>query len=73
MDDLIRRKATGCADEFASKLNISTSQLYQDLKEMKELGVPISFCSVRKSYFYEKEGGLIVDFIEQGKKINGGK
>jgi hypothetical protein len=63
MDDLIRRKATGTPDEFAGKLGISTSQLFHDLKEMKELGALMEYCSIRKSYHYKKECRLVIDFI----------
>lgn len=74
MDDLIRRKATGTPNEFAEKLGLSPSQLFLVLKEMKELGTPIQYCTVRKSYYYEVEGRLvIVDFVEEGQRIKGGK
>ena|SRR5882762_10429567 len=73
MDDLIRMKATGCANDFAHKLGISQSQLFQDLKEMKELGAPIQYCPTRKSYFYESEGRLTIDFMNEGQSIKGGK
>ena len=73
MDDLIRRKATGCAHEFATKLNISPSQLYQDLKEMKELGAPIEYCATRKSYIYNTEAKLIFTFQQNLSQIKGGQ
>ncbi len=73
MDDLIRRKATGCADEFAAKLGISHSQLYQDLKEMKELGAPIEYCNARKSYIYSTKAKLIFTFKQDFKEIKGGQ
>jgi hypothetical protein len=73
MDDLIRRKATGCADEFAAKLGISHSQLYEDLKEMKELGAPIEYCPIRKSYIYSTEAKLIFTFNKNLEIIKGGQ
>lgn len=73
MDDLIRRKATGCADEFASKLGISKSQLYDELKEMKELGAPIEYCPTRKSYIYSAEASLTFTFRSDFKQIKGGQ
>ncbi len=73
MDDLIRRKATGCADEFAAKLGICQSQLYQDLKEMKELGAPIEYCPTRKSYFYNTEAKLTFTFNTNLSQIKGGQ
>jgi biotin operon repressor len=49
MDDLIRRKATGSPEEFSQKLNISRSQLLQDLKELKELGAPIDIVTAQEA------------------------
>lgn len=72
MDDLIRRKATGNAKEFSRKINISQSQLFAELKEMRELGAPIEYCTVTKSYFYSKDCRLILDFVESGRLIRGG-
>jgi len=73
MDDLIRRKATGSAYEFSKKLNVSQSQLFAELKEMRQLGAPIQYCSVTKTYFYSKDCRLILDFVEEGRMIRGGK
>lgn len=73
MDNLIRRRATGCADDFARKLQVSPSQLFQDLKEMKELGAPIKFCPMNRTYFYLKEGEFKVDFVLKRSEIRGGK
>jgi len=74
MDDLIRRKATGCAEEFAKKLGISKSQLYGELKEMKELGAPIEYCPTRKSYIYNSEVRLLFTFQQKDfNEIKGGQ
>src|SRR5688572_25468499 len=72
MDDLIKRKATGNAAEFAGKLNISQSQLFQDIKEMKQLGAPIAYCATRRSYYYERNCRLVFDFAQEGHEIIGG-
>jgi hypothetical protein len=73
MDDLIRRKATGCSNTFAEKLNISRSQLLQDIKELRELGAPIEFCPIRKSYIYTTECSLSLSFLEHSESLKGGK
>jgi hypothetical protein len=62
MDELIRRGATGNASEFARKLKISESQLFLDLKELKELGAPIEYSSIRRSYFYTDKCELNLNF-----------
>lgn len=69
MDDLIRRKATGKAEEFASKLGISRSQLLQDVKELRELGAPIEYCQTNQSYVYTKPCSLNIDL----NAVRGGK
>ncbi len=70
MDDLIRRKATGSTEEFSQKLNISRSQLLQDLKEMKELGAPVDYCHTSRSYLYTRECRVILNF--ESSKVLGG-
>ncbi|MBK7652717.1 MAG: HTH domain-containing protein [Flammeovirgaceae bacterium] len=70
MNDLIRRKATGNPDEFAKKLQVSRSQLMQDLKELRDLGAPIEFCNASQSYWYTRECKVVLDF--GSSKIYGG-
>jgi predicted DNA-binding transcriptional regulator YafY len=74
MDDLIRRKATGNAQEFGQKLGISRSVLMEHLRDMKELGAPIRFCDARHCYYYENDFNLMKDqrlelSMMGGKKI----
>jgi predicted DNA-binding transcriptional regulator YafY len=70
MDDLIRRKATGTPEEFSQKLNVSRSQLLQDLKELKELGAPVDFCRLTQSYYYTRECHVSLNF--ESSNIVGG-
>lgn len=72
MDDLIRRRATGKADDFAHKMDISRSQLLQDLKELREMGAPIEFDSFRQTYFYAKDYILTPGFLVDGQYVRGG-
>jgi hypothetical protein len=69
MDDLIRRKATGKAEEFAGKLGISRSQLLQDVKELRELGAPIEYCPTTQSYIYTKPCSINLDL----NRVRGGE
>ncbi len=73
MDDLIRRRATGSAKEFSLKMRVSQSQLFAELKEMRELGAPIQYCSMTRTYYYSKNCRLILDFAEEGRMLQGGK
>ena len=64
MNDLIRRSSTGTPCEFAEKLNISESTLYKYLSSLKqELGAPIAYCRYRRTYYYTKEGNIMVGFV----------
>lgn len=64
MDELIRKKRTGCPDTFASKLGISKSTLMEYIKIMKELNCPISYDRYLESYYYEKNGKVVIEFMK---------
>ena len=55
IDALIFRKATGTPEQFAEKLGIKRSTLYEILQEMRLLGVDIRYCSHRQSFYYANE------------------
>jgi len=44
--------ATGTPEEFAEKLGIRRSTLFQSLQEMRELGADIKYSCIRQSYYY---------------------
>ena len=52
MDSLISRMATGTPVEFAEKIGIKRSALFQSLQEMREMGVDIKYSNIRQSYYY---------------------
>lgn len=45
-------KATGTPEEFAEKLGLHRSTLFQSLQEMREMGADIRYSCVRQSYYY---------------------
>jgi len=55
IDTLIFMKATGNPEEFAEKLGIKRSTLYQSLQEMRDMGVDIRYSCTRQSYYYADE------------------
>ncbi|PCJ00495.1 MAG: hypothetical protein COB15_03005 [Flavobacteriales bacterium] len=70
---------TGTPDEFATKFGFSIRQLFNFLKELKEIGVPVKYSKLKESYYYTKQGRLQFNFIEVTplkiddlKKISGG-
>ncbi len=52
MDSLIYMMSTGTPEEFAEKLGIRRSTLFQSLQEMREIGVDIKYSCFRQSYYY---------------------
>jgi hypothetical protein len=80
-DQLIRMKATGNPSEFAQKLNISKSHLYNLLEDFKGMGLLLSYSKSEQSYHYERPSILQIEVkvvfldeqesvkIEAGQKI----
>ena len=52
MDMLISMMSTGSPEEFAGKLGLRRSTLFQSLQEMREMGVDIRYSCFRQSYYY---------------------
>lgn len=52
MDSLISMMVTGTPVEFAEKLGIRRSTLFQSLQEMREMGMNIKYSNIRQSYYY---------------------
>ena len=77
MDDLIRRRATGSPEAFASKMEMDRSTLMRYLSELRKLDAPIYFDPIKQSYYYEEEVCLEVGFRKissssMKRKIGGG-
>lgn len=79
LDSLIRLKATGDIKSLEKKLGLSRSTTLEYIKEMREMGFPIKYSKIRRSYYYEEEGKMVDHLFikeltdEELKKINGGK
>lgn len=72
MDDLIRRKATGNAEEFAKKLGISRSVLMDHLRDLRDLGAPIQYDETSHCYYYAEEFSLFIRERDKLKSYEGG-
>lgn len=79
IDRSLRFKKTGTADEFARKLCISRSTLFEMFSLMKDFGAEIAYCPHRQTYYYTQEGRFEIGFKPQNKlseddmeKISGG-
>lgn len=49
---LIQNKNTGTPEELAKKLNTSVSTVFRMVKALKNLGEPIVYSKIRKTYYY---------------------
>ena len=67
MDQLIQMKATGTAEEFAGKLNISRSTLMEYIDVLKQMEAPIAFDRFRNTYYYLFPCKLKIGY--EGKKL----
>ena len=52
-NNLIQNEQTGTPDEFATKLNISKSHLYNVVKSLKDSGAVIKFSKKSESFYYD--------------------
>ena len=52
IDYMISMMSTGTPEEFAEKLGIRRSTLFQSLQEMRGMGVNIKYSCIRQSYYY---------------------
>jgi len=59
--DLIRLERTGCPSAFASKLQMSVSQLYDQLEFFEELHIEVRYSIKKESFYYVR--GLNVEFV----------
>ena len=77
IDQLIRLKATGSPTEFADKLGISESSIYEYLKYLKDKGGPIEFDKEVNSYYYTHQTKFTFKYCdinkEQMEEIKGGE
>ncbi|KAA9355162.1 hypothetical protein [Larkinella humicola] len=75
---LVRKRATGSPKELAQKLGISERAWYKLRDELvNELGVPLAYCPIRRTYYYAEEGELVFRFRrkledEQMEELSGG-
>jgi len=63
MDQLIRLKSTGNPIEFARKMKVSERNLFVYLADLRKLGAPLTWSSIRNSYVYETPGKLEIGFL----------
>lgn len=65
MDQLIRLRATGSPPNFAKRIQMSESRMYQYLEIMRALGGPISYNPHVGSYEYEYPVTFLIGFTKK--------
>ncbi|MBN1157908.1 MAG: hypothetical protein JXA61_00890 [Bacteroidales bacterium] len=72
IDQLIRQERTGNPPAFAKRIGVSVRQLYNILDEMKDLGLPVHYCRLRRTFYYQTKCRLVVTIrveeMSQGQK-----
>lgn len=65
IDSLIRKRATGNYATLAKKLNLSKTEVYNFLNEMKKEGIPIRYSKKLNSFYYTEEGRMVTQLYEK--------
>ena len=65
LDHLVSIKGTGSPKELAKPLNISERSIYEYIELLRELGAPIRYSKLRRSYYYEDDGGINLRFLKK--------
>ena len=55
VNKLISQECTGTPKEFARKLRISQRRFFVIIDEMKDMGAPIEYSRISRTYYYSKE------------------
>lgn len=74
LDQLIRQERTGNPPALAGRMGISVRQLYYLIDELRDLGLPVSYCRTRKTFYYRSNCRLVFTLkIEHisGKELPG--
>lgn len=61
---MIDKKATGSPAELAEKLDLSKRAVFEYIRVMREMGAPIAFCHIRRTYYYERSVRFNMGFLE---------
>lgn len=78
MHKLISERKTGTPEEFAKRLGIGRSTLYDLIDDLKSRDVPITYCRRDKSYEYSRPVSIEISFRvrplsnQELKEKNGG-
>jgi len=64
VDQLIKLKSTGTADDLSKRLCVSRRSVYNILELMRNMGAPIEYCQISRTYYYSHQCDLVIGFVE---------
>ncbi len=64
VDNLIKLKSTGTADDLSRRLCISRRSVYNILELMRKMDAPIEYCHTRRTYYYSHQCNLVIGFVK---------
>lgn len=62
---LVKEQRTGTPEEFATKLGISRTRLYEMIEELRSRGAPIVYSKSRETFFYEYTFDISLSFSKK--------
>lgn len=68
LHDLIQREQTGSLKELSNKLHLSPRRTRDYISFLKDMGAPIVFCRLRRSYIYKHKIELHIEFFLEIEK-----
>lgn len=69
LDRRIREQNTGTSKELAETLDISRSQLFEVMSELKDFGAEICFSRNRRTYYYANDFDIKLTIETNGKRV----
>ena len=64
VDGLIKLKSTGTADDLSRRLCVSRRSVYNILELMRNMGAPIEYCQIRRTYYYSHQCDFVLGFVQ---------
>lgn len=64
VDNLIKLKSTGTADDLSRRLCVSRRSVYNILELIRSMGAPIEYCQIRRTYYYSYQCNFVLGFVE---------
>ncbi|MBI5540702.1 MAG: HTH domain-containing protein [Bacteroidia bacterium] len=66
----IKKEQTGSPEDFAKKLCVSRSMLYNYIEEIKTLGAQIKYNRTIKTFYFENNFDITIDIKFQSRNSN---